>query len=851
MKKALLLAAALFFGPIMTAAAQSPPMSPTVDFSTSIYSAWENWAAVEITVYLTGDAGQNTVTVDFATSDGNATEGADYVGKTGTLTFPPGTYSQSFWITVKTDLESESSETIILTLSNAVNANIGWNSPATLYLFDVAPPAVQFSTSNYSQWENMLSVDIEVTVFGDVGNNTVKVNFATANGTATAGDDYDSTSGYLEFPPGTYSKTFTITIKKDLVSDPNESVILSLNTPINAVLGTQVTATLTIHDSPPPTVQFSTSNYYQWENMLAVDIEVTVSGDVGSNTVKVNFATANGTATAGDDYVSTSGYLEFPPGTYSKTFTITIKKDLVSDPDENVLLSLDTPINAVLGMQVAATLTIYDNPPPKVQFSSATYQVSENGTSAEITVSIEGDIGNDTVTVKYKTENGTATAGSDYESTTGTISFTSSPSSQIFYVPVKRDVIIEETETVALTLFELANAAQGQNFAAVLNIMDTPPVVTVSSGIDIISAGNKNTGPHQTMITATVTDGMDPMNDVLVTFSLSHDATLTPGSATTVGGNATTRLQSSLTSTEKEPTKEEETKHNVTITASVGGGSGVENSCVVEFKTTVTLEVSHPEIVKDEISSLTVTVKSKDTVVPGHYIEWKAKIRDLAGTVVYDGFAPLPAGWGTLGPMTTTTNDYGVCLCSYTAGANLGEVEISAHDSDTRGCVNINDKIKDEKKIKVVVKPQSDFFKNKFKDWSDAVYSKDWDKVKVLYRNDHSTLLPTVDNRVFVGRAGIETYFNAFLALGAEEGKGPKGTLTEGFFEWEDGPTPLRHSPVTTYSTTRSQARILNCCRRDLPMSTRTTASTGKSSIIIRRLSHFIQIGSSVCRAMR
>ena len=72
---------------------------------------------------------------------------------------------------------------------------------------------------------------------------------------------------------------------------------------------------------------------------------VTLSGP-SSSTVTVNYATANGTATAGADYTATTGTLTFIPGDTSETFNIPILADTVDEVNEVFSVTLSSPSNA-------------------------------------------------------------------------------------------------------------------------------------------------------------------------------------------------------------------------------------------------------------------------------------------------------------------------------------------------------------------------------------------------------------------------------------------------------------------------------------------------------------------------
>jgi hypothetical protein len=78
--------------------------------------------------------------------------------------------------------------------------------------------------------------------------------------------------------------------------------------------------------------------------------------------VTVNFATSDGTASAGSDYIATNGKLTFQPGTAGQTFTVPILKGVVSGATgKTINLSLSSPQLAEMGVQDTAVLTISQN----------------------------------------------------------------------------------------------------------------------------------------------------------------------------------------------------------------------------------------------------------------------------------------------------------------------------------------------------------------------------------------------------------------------------------------------------------------------------------------------------------
>jgi glucose/arabinose dehydrogenase len=284
------------------------------------------------------------------------------------------------------------------------------------------PGTLHFSAPTYSIIENQPTATITVTRTGG-STGSVSVQYVTSNGSATAGSDYTTTGGTLTFLAGETSKTFTIPITNDTVMESNETVNLTLSNPTGgATLGSQAAATLTIQDDDQPqtgALQFSTTGYTVNEPQGTVTITVTRTGG-SSGSVSVNYATSNGTATAGSDYTATSGTLTFAAGETTKTFTVPIINDTAVESPETVTLTLSNPTNgATLGSPAAATLTI-NSDDPGGEAVTVTFQQGVNGYAGTTDVNIS------TQYAQYTGGNGTTTLnGSQLNvyQTTGTGSY--------------------------------------------------------------------------------------------------------------------------------------------------------------------------------------------------------------------------------------------------------------------------------------------------------------------------------------------------------------------------------------------------------------------------------------------
>ncbi len=232
------------------------------------------------------------------------------------------------------------------------------------------------------------------------------------------------------------------------------------------------------------TFVFSATNYTVVENGLQALISVRRQLG-GSNTVSVDFSTADGTAQAGIHYAPTNGTLIFQPGETLKTFAVPVIDDTITNADRTVLLALNNPLGgATLGLLNTATLTII-NEDEVVGFTGASFSVSENAGQARITVErTGGTVG--AVTVDYAASDGTALGGVDYAAVTGTLFFTNGQAQASFDVPIYDDPFTEGDETVVLTLSGPTGSAVLGLQTAILTIMDddfSPGTIQFSTNI--------------------------------------------------------------------------------------------------------------------------------------------------------------------------------------------------------------------------------------------------------------------------------------------------------------------------------------------------------------------------------
>ena len=186
----------------------------------------------------------------------------------------------------------------------------------------------------------------------------VTVNYTTANGTATAGTDYTASSGVVTFPAGTTVQTITVPVIGETAIESDETFTVTLDTPTNATLSRSV-ATGTILNDDLPSLSIADSSVTEGNSGTATMTFTVTMSTSSPQTVTVNYATANGTATAPGDYTAASGTLTFPSGTTSQTFTVPVVGDTTVEADETFTVTLSNPSNATF-TRSQATGTIHE-----------------------------------------------------------------------------------------------------------------------------------------------------------------------------------------------------------------------------------------------------------------------------------------------------------------------------------------------------------------------------------------------------------------------------------------------------------------------------------------------------------
>ncbi len=496
-----------------------------------------NAGTTNFTFTVTRTSTATAETINFTTANNTATTGDnDYVLNSGTLNFAIGDDSETITVVINGDQKVELNESFFVNLSNASNGSIADaqglgtitnDDQAVLSINSVSNTEGNAGTQTYTfTVTSDKAVDVPFTI-----------NAGTVNGTATTGDnDYAPNSATLNFA-GTAgeSHTFSVTVNGDLKVEPNETFTVPLSTVVasgrNVVISEPSgTGTGTITNDDAATISITDVSLAEGNvGTTNFVFNVTLS-QVVSTAVTVDFATANGTAGAGD-YNTNSGTLTFPANGAGQTQTITVQVigDLTGEANETFFVNLSNILgsSSVTAPDAQGQGTILDD---DLSFSINDVSLAEgNAGTSNLTFTVTRTSTATAETINFTTVNNTATTGdNDYVLNSGTLNFAIGDDSETITVVINGDQKVEVNESFFVNLSNASNGsiADAQGVGTINN--DDAATVTLTGGV---AQNEGNSGTTNYTFTATLN------NPVQGGFSVAY--TTSDGTATVADADYT------------------------------------------------------------------------------------------------------------------------------------------------------------------------------------------------------------------------------------------------------------------------------------------------------------------------
>jgi len=472
---------------------EPPPSLPTVSVGdASVVEGNSGTVQMNFTVSLS-KAATGTVTVAYATADGTATAGSDYIAKSGTVTFAAGETQKTISITVNGDKVAELNETLALTLSAPSGATIADGAAVgTILTDDIIVPKITIADATVKEGDGGTR-DLAFTItLSEATTGPVSVAWGTEDGTAKAGLDYVAQTGTVTFAPGETSKVINIKVTGDTVIEGNETLKINLSGATGGKIADRLGIGTIANDDATITIANATVTE---GNSGASELAFTVSLSAAtSGPVTVAYATTNGTAKAGQDYVAQSGLLTFAAGETSKVIRVQVTGDTAVEANETLKVNLTSPTGATIRDGSALGTIVNDDsatalPSLSINDASAAEGSAATPGQTSFTVSLSA-ASTSPVTVNFATANGTAVAGSDYVAQSGTLTFAAGETQKTIQVATIGDSTVEANE----------------GFNVVLS-SPTGATITDATGAGTIVNDDAPAGPTLGISDATVTEG--------------------------------------------------------------------------------------------------------------------------------------------------------------------------------------------------------------------------------------------------------------------------------------------------------------------------------------------------------
>jgi len=256
----------------------TPPPAPGVTIGNVMLNEGQSGTTTARFTVTLSAAASSPVSVVYATANGTATAGSDYTAKSGTLSFAVGETAKTIDVLVTGDTQVEADETFLVRLTSAAGATITTSqATGTIANDDQPPPVPTVSIGNAIVSErNTGTVNmVFIVTLSQAAAGAVTVRYATADGTASAGSDYNAASGTLTFAAGQTSQTVTVAVRGDVLVEGTESFRVLLSSASGASIAAGIgTGTISDDDQLAPASPVTFTKRDDWGAGFVMDVKI-------------------------------------------------------------------------------------------------------------------------------------------------------------------------------------------------------------------------------------------------------------------------------------------------------------------------------------------------------------------------------------------------------------------------------------------------------------------------------------------------------------------------------------------------------------------------------------------------
>ncbi len=400
------------------------------------------------------------IVIPYSTVDGTAVAGADYEAAQGELTFEAGETTHTLTVAVLDDTTDEAEENFFVNLTAPGGTTLEGGRGTITILDDDPAPFLTVADTSVTEGNSGSTSAVFTLSLSQASGRSIRVGYATANGTAQASLDYTAASGTLTFAPGETSTAVSVPVRGDTLDEDDETFLLNVTAAASepvTISGGQGQATI-LDDDGVPALSLADVSVTEGSSGTRSAVFTALLSRASGREVTVDWQTAEGTASAGSDFTPGSGTLTFPAGTLTRSFSVPVLGDTVDEPNEAFTVRLTNPVSAEIARDQATATIVDDDPAPSLTISDLALPEGHAGTSeAALAVHLSAPSARQ-VTVNWTAANGTAKAPDDYASASGTLTFVPGEQTQTIAVAVVGDTLVEPDEAFRVNLGGAVNA---------------------------------------------------------------------------------------------------------------------------------------------------------------------------------------------------------------------------------------------------------------------------------------------------------------------------------------------------------------------------------------------------------
>ncbi len=341
-----------------------------------------------------------------------------------------------------------------------------------------APPTVSVNDMAVTEGNSgATTADVPV-VLSYPSEQTITVDYFTANGTATASSDYTAVPGQtLTFSPGSWVQTAPVSVVGDTLTEADETFLVNLGSPVNATIGDGQGIVTIRDDEPRLSINDATVTEGDAGTVDAV-FTVTCTGCTGTPVSVDYFTSAAWPAVAGVDLLLVSGAVILSAETPTQTIAVPVIGDTRTEGTETFSVFLSNASGGFIARGTGTGRILDNDAPPTLSIDDVSVPEGQSGTrTALFTVSLSGATSS-AVSVAFATAPGSAGEGTDYVGASGTLTIDPSEGliQKTIAVTINGDTAPEGDETFFVNLSNPVGAslADNQGLGTIVNDEGVP-----------------------------------------------------------------------------------------------------------------------------------------------------------------------------------------------------------------------------------------------------------------------------------------------------------------------------------------------------------------------------------------